>query len=112
MSAANQIQPTKHDFSDIQDKATWAFETLSAMYGTELAATQLGLEHEAYTLGEERFHKTLERQMERGEFSDNAVAKPVLSTLVPLMAVAFDNWVEHQVTKVRRKHVGLQFSNW
>ncbi|WP_178122798.1 hypothetical protein [Pseudomonas sp. ANT_J28] len=109
MSATSLIQPTKHDFSDIQDKATWAFGVLSAMHGSELAAQQLFLEHEAYTLGEERFHKTLERQMERGEFADNAVATPVLSALVPMMAVAFDNWVEHQVTKVRRKHVGLQF---
>ncbi|WP_124340581.1 DNA-directed RNA polymerase [Pseudomonas chlororaphis] len=109
MSAESQIQFTKHDFSDIQGKSSWAFETLSEMYGTELAATQLALEHEAYTLGEERFRKTLERQIERGEFSDNDTAKPVLTALVPLMMTAFDNWVEHQVTKVRRKHVALRF---
>ncbi len=102
------IQIKKHDFSDIKN-STWAFETLAGLYGEDIAAQQLALEHEAYTLGEERFHKTLERQMERGEFADNATAKPVLTTLVPLMATAFENWVEHQVTKVRRKHVALQF---
>lgn len=102
------ILPQKHDFSDIKN-STWAFETLAGLYGEDIAAQQLALEHEAYTLGEERFHKALERQMERGEFADNATAKPVLSALVPLMATAFDAWVEHQVTKVRRKHVGLQF---
>ncbi|WP_053269404.1 hypothetical protein [Pseudomonas chlororaphis] len=109
MSAESQIQLTKHDFSDIEDKSSWAFEALSELYGSELAATQLGLEHEAYTLGEERFHRTIARQIERGEFADNTAAKPVLSSLVPLMATAFDNWVHHQVTKVRRKHVALQF---
>ncbi|MBH3442914.1 hypothetical protein I5L59_04930 [Pseudomonas moraviensis] len=36
-------------------------------------------------------------------------SKPVITTLVPLMAAALENWIEHQVTKVRRKHVGLQF---
>ncbi|MCF7532774.1 DNA-directed RNA polymerase [Pseudomonas petrae] len=102
------IQPAQHDFSDILS-STWAFDTLTALHGEELAAQQLFLEHEAYTLGEAHFKKTLERQQERGEFAENATAKPVLSTLVPLMAVAFDNWVEHQVTKVRRKHIGLQF---
>lgn len=109
MSAESQIQPTKHDFSDIKDTASWAFETLAGMYGADLAATQLSLEHEAYTLGEERFHKALERQIDRGEFADNATAKHVLTSLVPMMMTAFDDWVENQVTKVRRKHVGLQF---
>jgi DNA-directed RNA polymerase len=79
------------------------------MHGEELAAQQLALEHEAYTLGEAHFKKTLERQMERGEFADNATARPVLSSLVPLLATAFTAWMEHQVAHVRRKHVGLEF---
>lgn len=102
------IQIQKHDFSDIKN-STWAFETLAGLYGEDIAAQQLALEHEAYTLGEERFHKALERQMERGEFADNATVKPVLTTLIPLFMAAYNNWVEHQVTKVRRKHVALQF---
>lgn len=102
------IQIKKHDFSDIKN-STWAFETLAGLYGEDIAAQQLALEHEAYTLGEERFHKALERQMERGEFADNATVKPVLTTLIPLFMTAYNNWVEHQVTKVRRKHVALQF---
>lgn len=109
MSAESQIKLTKHDFSEISDKSSWAFETLSDMYSPDLAAIQLQLEHEAHTLGEERFKKTLERSVERGEFADNATAKPVLSALVPMMAKAFDSWIENQVTKVRRKHVSLQY---
>ncbi|WP_443691782.1 DNA-directed RNA polymerase [Pseudomonas sp.] len=103
------IQAKPHNFTDISANSSGAFKALSAMHGEELAAHQLFLEHEAYTLGEESFNKSLERQIDRGEFSDNAVAKPLLSSLVPLMATAYDNWVEHQVTKVRRKHIGLQF---
>lgn len=53
------------------------------MHGAELAARELALEHEVYTLGEEHFKKTLERQMERGEFADNATAKPVLTAHPP-----------------------------
>lgn len=95
----------RHDFSDITYSS--AFETLAAIYGEPLAAEQLHLEHEAYTLGEERFNAALERQMDRGEFSMNSVAKPLLGTLVPLLSTAISNWVEHQTTKVRRKHVAL-----
>lgn len=109
MSAKSHIEPTKHDFSDIKSESTWAFETLSGMYGDELAATQLSLEHEAYTLGEERFRKQLERQIERGEFAENATAKPVLAHLVPKLIAAYEAWIDHQVHKVRRKHVGLSY---
>jgi DNA-directed RNA polymerase len=97
--------PKKHDFSDIS--STHAFDSLAAIYGPALAAEQLKLEHEAYTLGEERFNRALERSMDRGEFSMNQVAKPLLGTLVPLLTEAIKNWIDHQVTKVRRKHVAI-----
>lgn len=97
--------PERHDFSDIS--ASSSFDTLANHYGPALAAEQLRLEHEAYTLGEERFHRTLERQMERGEFAQNRVATPLISTLVPLLSRAITAWIEHQTTKVRRKHVAI-----
>ncbi|ALO79969.1 RNA polymerase [Pseudomonas phage PPPL-1] len=96
----------RHDFSDISESSA-AFNTLSNLYTLELAAEQLRLEHEAYTLGEERFHKALERQMDRGEFAQNRVATPLITTLVPLLSSAITAWIEHQTTKVRRKHVAL-----
>lgn len=95
----------RHDFSDILHSD--AFDTLAAIYGPELAAEQLHLEHEAYTLGEQKFNEALERQQDRGEFSMNMVAKPLLGTLVPKLAKAIDDWRTHQVEKVRRKHVSL-----
>jgi DNA-directed RNA polymerase len=95
----------RHDFSDIT--ATHAFDSLAAIYGEALAAEQLHLEHEAYTLGEEKFLKALEKSQDRGEFSMNSVAKPLLGTLVPLLSTAIAEWIEHQTTKVRRKHVAL-----
>lgn len=95
----------RHDFSDI--KHSDAFDTLAGIYGPELAAQQLHLEHEAYTLGEQKFNEALERQQDRGEFSMNMVAKPLLGTLVPKLAKAIEDWRTHQVEKVRRKHVSL-----
>lgn len=102
------FKPAAHDFTDIKE-SSWAFEKLSAIYGPELAATQLSLEHEAYTLGEERFRKGLERQAERGEFSNNTTAKPILETIVPQLSAALTAWCDHQVNKVRRKNPALKY---
>jgi DNA-directed RNA polymerase len=100
--------PERHDFSDIH-AASHAFDTLSRIYGPELAAEQLRIEHEAYVLGEERFHKTMERQMQRGEFTNNRVATPLLGTLIPLMSKAITDWIYQQNNKGRgRKHVCLK----
>ncbi|WGH28271.1 RNA polymerase [Pseudomonas phage 10P302A] len=99
--------PERHDFADIAT-SSFAFNSLSSIYGPELAAEQLRLEHEAYTLGEERFHRQMERQMERGEFSDNIAAQPLLGTLVPKMSAAITAWIDHQANKGRgRKHVSF-----
>ncbi|WYW04210.1 RNA polymerase [Pseudomonas phage vB_PpuP-Kallioja] len=99
--------PERHDFADIAT-SSFAFNTLSNIYGPELAAEQLRLEHEAYTLGEERFHRQMERQMERGEFSNNMVAQPLLGTLVPKLSASITAWIDHQANKGRgRKHVSF-----
>lgn len=101
------IAPEKQDFSDV--KTTWAFDTLSKLYGEELAAAQLALEHESHEIGEAKFHKALERQIERAEFAETSVAKPLVAMLVPSFVTEFHAWVEHQMTKVRRKSVALKF---
>lgn len=94
----------KHDFSDISN-AIEPFNLLADHYGQDLAVKQLQLEHEAYTEGEKRFIKNLERQTERGELADNAVAKPLVSTLVPLIAKAYNEWLDGQRNMGRgRKH--------
>lgn len=99
--------PERHDFADIAT-SSFAFNQLSSIYGPELAAEQLRLEHEAYTLGEERFHRQMERQMERGEFSNNMTAQPLMATLVPKMSAAITAWIDHQANKGRgRKHVSF-----
>lgn len=67
---SNQLVPERQDFSDIKHNP-WAFETLSKLYGEELAAQQLNLEHEAYELGEAQFLKTLDRSIKQGEYADS-----------------------------------------
>lgn len=87
------ISIDKHDFSDVSN-AIEPFNLLADHYGQDLAVKQLQLEHEAYTEGERRFIKNLERQTERGELADNQVAKPLMQTLVPKIAQAFKEWHE------------------
>lgn len=89
----NVIQFDKHDFGDIKN-AVEPFNLLADHYGQDLAVKQLQLEHEAYTEGEARFIKNLERQAERGELADNAVAKPLVATLVPRISAAYSEWME------------------
>lgn len=103
------LKPAAHDFSAMTDDSSWAFRTLTAMHGEELSACQLGLEHEAYTLGEARFHKTLERQAKRGEGADSDVAKPAIETLVPRLSEAFKVWMQTQETRAGRPHVAIDF---
>ena len=87
------ISIDKHDFSDVSN-AIEPFNLLADHYGQDLAVKQLQLEHEAYTEGERRFIKNLERQTERGELADNQVAKPLMQTLVPTIAKAVREWHE------------------
>ena len=101
------LLPPKHDFSDIKESPR-AFETLSRLFGEDLAALQLSLEHEAYEMGEARFHKNLERAIEDGEFAESQPAKPLLEALVPRFITRYNEWLDHQNTKVRRKHVAIE----
>lgn len=81
----------KNDFSEIELAAV-PFNTLADHYGAALAREQLGLEHEAYELGEKRFLKILERQAQAGELADNAAAKPLIATLLPRMSQRVVDW--------------------
>ena len=102
-----ELLPVKHDFSDIKDSPQ-AFATLSRLFGEDLAVQQLALEHEAYELGERRFVKNLERAIEQGEFADSQPVQPLLTALVPRFMERYKEWLEHQNTKVRRKHVAIE----
>lgn len=86
------INPQAHDFRDIS-LAVEPFNLLADNYGQDLAVKQLQLEHEAYAEGEKRFIKNMQRQIDNGEGSDNAVAKPLLATLLPLVSAGFTQWV-------------------
>lgn len=99
------IVADKHDFADV--KTSWAFDTLSKLYGPELAAQQLQLEHEAHVLGEERFARQFAKQQEREEMAETSVAKPLIHLLVPKFSAELSEWIEYQNSHVRRKHVAL-----
>ncbi|QOC54737.1 DNA-directed RNA polymerase [Aeromonas phage T7-Ah] len=99
-------QVARNDFSDISN-AVMPFNTLANAYGETLAAEQLRLEHESYVMGEERFRKALERQIERGEFTDNATAKPLLDKLVPALGQHIESFL--QAKGRGRPHVSKKY---
>ena len=104
------INAPVNDFSDIEH-AVMPFNILADHYGAQLAATQLQLEHEAHTEGEKRFLKAMERQIKAGEFADNAVAKPLLSTLAPKFSQYMTDWREEYSHKKGKKPVALTLTN-
>ncbi|WJJ60299.1 DNA-directed RNA polymerase [Salmonella phage ST21] len=103
------ISIDKHDFSDVSN-AIEPFNLLADHYGKDLAVKQLQLEHEAYTEGERRFIKNLERQTERGELADNQVAKPLMQTLVPKIAQAIKEWHEGPDGKLSTSRPSVAFT--
>lgn len=103
------ISIDKHDFSDVSN-AIEPFNLLADHYGQDLAVKQLQLEHEAYTEGERRFIKNLERQTERGELADNQVAKPLMQTLVPKIAQAVKEWYEGPDGKLSTSRPSVAFT--
>lgn len=103
------ISIDKHDFSDVSN-AIEPFNLLADHYGQDLAVKQLQLEHEAYTEGERRFIKNLERQTERGELADNQVAKPLMQTLVPKIAQAVREWYEGPDGKLSTSRPSVAFT--
>ncbi len=103
------ISIDKHDFSDVSN-AIEPFNLLADHYGQDIAVKQLQLEHEAYTEGERRFIKNLERQTERGELADNQVAKPLMQTLVPKIAQAVKEWHEGPDGKLSTSRPSVAFT--
>ena len=103
------ISIDKHDFSDVSN-AIEPFNLLADHYGQDLAVKQLQLEHEAYTEGERRFIKNLERQTERGELADNQVAKPLMQTLVPKIAQSVKEWHEGPDGKLSTSRPSVAFA--
>lgn len=103
------ISIDKHDFSDVSN-AIEPFNLLADHYGQDLAVKQLQLEHEAYTEGERRFIKNLERQTERGELADNQVTKPLMQTLVPKIAQAVSEWHEGPDGKLSTSRPSVAFT--
>ena len=106
----NVINAPKQDFSEVIN-AIEPFNVLADAYGEHIAATQLQLEHEAYTEGEKRFLKAMTRQIEAGEFADNAVAKPLLSALHPKFSEAYAAWRDSCAKKPGKKPVAYGMTN-
>lgn len=67
---------------------------LESLYGTELATLEISLEHEAYTLGQERFQKGLQRSKDKGRLHNHSVASPLVSLMYDGFLKAWDVWLQ------------------
>lgn len=92
------IQPL--DFSDIGN-AIEPYNLLADNYGTYLAKTQLALEQEAYTLGEQRFKAQLNRMIERLNIDGHQAATPILETVYPMLLEAISPKIDKLRTDKR-----------
>lgn len=95
------IKTEKHDFDYILKAPATA--VLEELYGSELAAQQLALEHESYVLGEERFAKLLERQVQNGQAADNVAVKPIMQVLHTRYVLRIEDWIEETAAKDGKK---------
>lgn len=73
-------------------------ETLSSLYGEDLAQEQLRLEAEAYTLGEKRFYEAMAYKAEAGQAGDTRVARPLLADLLPKLSMKIIEFLASQQT--------------
>ena len=96
------LEIEKLSFDEVKH-AISSYNHLADTYGELLATTQLDLEHEAYTEGEKRFKKALERAIERDEAASNRTIKPLLATLIPKVSDGLKEWLEYQCNHARYK---------
>lgn len=73
-------------------------ETLTSLYGVELATAQLALEAEAYTIGEKRFRDAMESKAEAGQAADTKVARPFIADLIPKVMQKYNEFIQDQTS--------------
>lgn len=73
-------------------------ETLTELYGEDLAIEQLRLEAEAYTIGEKRFQEAMLYKAEAGQSADTQVARPLIAELVPKLSTKLAEFRASQQT--------------
>lgn len=95
----------KNDFSALLSGAPAVY--LEETFGADLASAQLALEHEAYSLGEARFHKAMERQVKAGQAADNAAMKPLVAVLVDRVIKRTEEWIPEAKAKRGQKPKAL-----
>lgn len=84
-------------------------DTLTELYGEELAQAQLALEAEAYTIGEERFRAAMEHKAEVGQGADTRVARPLIADLIPKLVGKLQAFLADQASgKPGKKHAAFK----
>lgn len=84
-------------------------ETLTSLYGADLANAQLALEAEAYTIGEQRFREALAYKAGAGQGADTKVARPLIADLLPKLVGKLEAFMQEQTSgKMGPKHAAFR----
>lgn len=84
-------------------------ETLTSLYGEDLALAQLALEAEAYTIGEQRFREALAYKAEAGQGADTKVARPLIADMLPKLVAKLQDFLQDQSSgKPGKKHAAFK----
>lgn len=71
-------------------------ETLTELYGAELANAQLELEAEAYSIGEKNFREAMEAKAAAGQGADTSVSRPLIADLIPKLVSKYNAFIQEQ----------------
>lgn len=83
---------------------------LTALYGEDLAAEQLKLEAEAYSLGEQRFLDALDWKADAGQAGDTKVARPLIAELLPKVSMKLIEFIaSQQAGRAGKKAAAFKF---
>ena len=86
-----------------------AMQTLTSLYGADLAEAQRAIEAEAYEIGAQRFLAAMTAKAERGEGADTKVARPLIADLTPKVETAITDFIERAFSGVAgKKHTAAK----
>ncbi|WAX26241.1 DNA-directed RNA polymerase [Ralstonia phage p2106] len=86
-----------------------ALQTLTELYGPDLAEAQRAIEAEAYEIGAQRFLAAMQAKAERGEGADTKVARPLIADLIPKVETAINEFIETAFSgKAGKKHTAAK----
>lgn len=84
-------------------------ETLTDLYGEDLAVHQQAIEAEAYEIGAEKFLAAMAAKAERGEGADTRVSRPLIADMIPKLMAGIEEFLDDSQKGSGRRHAAAKF---